>query len=282
MHIDDVMDMTAEFTGVAASSIYRAKKEFRECDGKFSTPGKVKPNAKGKRTRIQIYDEFTLSAIRKKVHTFFRANDPPTVKKVCDAVNEDLTLPNFTYRTLLRVMHDLGFVYKTRSRNSMLIERDDIVLWRRRYLREIRRLVAEKKPVYYLDETWLNAGHTKSRVWQDTTVKCKRDAFLNGLTTGLKQPTGKGGRLIVVHAGNEDGFVNNAGLVFRAKKGTGDYHEEMDGPRFEKWFKEQLLPNIKPNSTIVIDNAPYHTVKTEKIPNTSTRKPAIQAWLTSK
>ena len=128
----------------------------------------------------------------------------------------------------------------------------------------------------------MNAGHTKSVVWQDTTIKCRRQAFLDGLTTGLQQPSGKGERLIVLHAGNEEGFVKGAELVFRAKKGTGDYHEEMDGPRFEKWFTEQLLTNIKLNSVIVIDNAPYHTVKLEKIPTTKTRKADIQAWLTSK
>lgn len=49
----------------------------------------------------------------------------------------------------------------------------------------------EKKKIYYLDETWLNEGHTTTNVWTDTNVKNKRDAFLDGLTTGLKNPSGK-------------------------------------------------------------------------------------------
>lgn len=138
------------------------------------------------------------------------------------------------------------------------------------------------RPIYYLDETWVNAGHTKGKVWEDGNVTTREEAFRQGLTTGLRAPSGKGGRLILLHAGSKEGFVNAACLIFRATKGTGDYHKEMDGPRFENWFSEQLLPNIKPNSVIVMDNAPYHSVRLEKVPTSSTRKSDIQSWLTEK
>lgn len=75
--------------------------------------------------------------------------------------------------------------------------------------------------IIYLDETWVNAGHTKEYVWQDTTVKSSQDAFLKGLTTGLAAPSGKGARLILVHAGSSaTGFVEGAADYFRAKKGA--------------------------------------------------------------
>lgn len=71
-----------------------------------------------------------------------------------------------------------------------------------------------------MDETWVNAGHTKEYVWQDTTVKSSQDAFLKGLTTGLAAPSGKGARLILVHAGSSaTGFIEGAADYFRAKKG---------------------------------------------------------------
>lgn len=114
-------------------------------------------------------------------------------------------------------------------------------------------------------------------------MSSREDAFRKGLTTGLRAPSGKGGRLIVLHAGSENGFVDGASLVFRAKKSvTSDYHSEMDGPRFERLFKEQLLPNIEPRSVIVMDNASYHSVQLEKVPSTSSRKAEIQSWLTQK
>lgn len=175
---------------------------------------------------------------------------------------------------------DLGFTFVKRNRDSLLMERTDLVLWRATYLRAIRKHRLDDKTIYYLDETWVNAGHTRSKVWKDTTVKTPRDAFNKGLTVGLKNPSGKGERLIVVHAGSSEGFVDGAAEVFRAKKGSGDYHEEMDGARFEKWFTEKLLPNLRPNSVIVMDNASYHSVRLHTLPSSRTRKQAIQEWLT--
>ena len=159
--------------------------------------------------------------------------------------------------------------FSKRKRDSKLIEREDIIAWRHRYLRTIRKYRREHKTLYYLDETWVNADHTMEKVWQDVDVRQQphQSTWLQGLTKGLKDPSGKGGRWIVLHAGSANGFVRNGLLVFQSKK-TGDYHEEMDSARFEKWFTEQLLPNIIPNSVIIMDNAPHHSVKFEKVNNT--------------
>lgn len=53
----------------------------------------------------------------------------------------------------------------------------------------------------------------------------------------------------------------------------------MDQNVFLKWFETQLLPNVKPNSVIVMDNAPYHTVRVDKAPTTASRKEHIISWL---
>lgn len=55
--------------------------------------------------------------------------------------------------------------YMKRDRKSVLIERDDIVRWRRKYLTTIKEYRRQNRPIYYLDETWLNEGHTKEKVW---------------------------------------------------------------------------------------------------------------------
>ncbi|XP_057671272.1 uncharacterized protein LOC130903016 [Diorhabda carinulata] len=122
-------------------------------------------------------------------------------------------------------MTEINFKYLKRSHKSVLIERDDIVRWRRQYLTSIKCYRSEGRPIYYLDETWLNEGHTKAKVWIDTNIKNKTQAINEGLSTGLKSPSGKGKRLIILHAGCEQGFVNDALLVFESKK-TGDYHED--------------------------------------------------------
>ncbi|KAG0433821.1 hypothetical protein HPB47_019557 [Ixodes persulcatus] len=56
----------------------------------------------------------------------------------------------------------------------------------------------------------------------------------------------------------------------------------MDGVHYHKWFTQKLLPALPPESVIVIDKAPYHSVKEEKVPLMSSLKKDIQAWLSKK
>jgi len=55
----------------------------------------------------------------------------------------------------------------------------------------------------------------------------------------------------------------------------------MNGESFENWFSN-ILPPIEENAVIVLDNAPYHSRRLEKIPTTSLKKGDIQNWLYSK
>ncbi|XP_072389313.1 uncharacterized protein [Diabrotica undecimpunctata] len=180
-----------------------------------------------------------MNLIRRTVYTFFLENKPPTIKKVKAKLLENDMIPPMSRETLRTILHKLNFRYMKRSRQSILINKEEIVSWRRRYLRTIRDYRVSKTKIYYLDETWINAGHTVSKIWHDTTVKTPRQAFIEGLSTGLQAPSGKGQRLIVAHIGSDTGFLQNSALVFVSKK-TGDYHEDMDAACFEKWFENVL------------------------------------------
>ena len=46
-----------------------------------------------------------------------------------------------------------------------------------------------------------------------------------GKKRGIRKPSGKGSRFIILHAGGERGWVDGAVLVFQSKKATGDYHQ---------------------------------------------------------
>ena len=139
-----------------------------------------------------------------------------------------------------------------------MLERPDIAELRHRYLSKIKKYREARKKIIYTVETWVNLGHVSSKSWQDITVKSARDAFLKGLSTGLKNPSGKGERLLVTHAGGDNEFVPNAELIFKGSNSSGDYHKEMNSDVYELWFEEQLLPNIPENSVIVLDH--YNTV----------------------
>lgn len=58
-------------------------------------------------------------------------------------------------------------------------------------------------------------------------------------------------------------------------------YDDMNVENFLKWFCD-ILPLLKVDAVIVLDNGPYHSVKSEKIPTSSWTKPAIVQWLESK
>lgn len=175
--------------------------------------------------------------------------------------------------TLLRSLNRLGFTYGIGKRRSTLRERDYVVLARRRYL---RRKIANrnfdgslKQAEVYLDETYINKNHSNQFTW-----------YLDEDGPWVNKPSGKGPRLIIVHAITKDGWVNGAQLIFDAKKRTGDYHGQMNWENFSKWFEIQLLPNIPANSLIIMDNAGYHNVLADdSFPTPKTRKEGLLAWL---
>ncbi|XP_040061736.1 uncharacterized protein LOC120836761 [Ixodes scapularis] len=153
---------------------------------------------------------------------------------ILNEIKKNDDFPSFSHATLCRVLNKLGFAFTTRKRSSLLLERNDLVLWRASYLRSIKEYRQDNTPIYYLDET-----------------RGARRALLLGATE-----------------------------VFRAKKGNSDYHQGMDGQRFEEWFTK-LLANLKPMGVVVMDNASYHSVKLHSLPTTSTKKLGIHQWFSN-
>ncbi|GBM76097.1 hypothetical protein AVEN_122563-1 [Araneus ventricosus] len=217
------------------------------------------------------------SARKSALNIFIRLKDEnpnATIKSIVDRASE---LTGVSASTLFKIEKEAkSGILQTPGK-----KRPNAVGKRTRLNTDIKLYKEQQKIIYYLDETWVNAGISTTKVWQDKTIKSCSDARRKGLSTGLKGPSGKGGRLIITHVGSERGFVNDAADIFSSKK-TKDYHEEMDGNHFESWFKSKLIPKLEPNSIIVMDNASYHSVKEEKLPTQSWRKKDIQEWLTNK
>lgn len=95
----------------------------------------------------------------------------------------------------------------------------------------------------------------------------------------IKIPLGGGGRYIIIHAGSRRGFVDDGLKCFHTTQIDGDYHKSMDSKVFEDWFQTQLVPNLLPNSLIVMDNAPYHSRIINKCPTSSNNKADIIQYL---
>ena len=118
---------------------------------------------------------------------------------------------------------------------------------------------------------WVNLNYTHNTLW----VCEKPDGSID---PPLSVPLGKGQRFIILHAGSTAGFVPNGLYLFKSRS-TKNYHEETDGQRFKEWFKNQLPPNIRPNSIIIIDNGKYHSVEINKAPILNNKKQELQDWL---
>ena len=72
----------------------------------------------------------------------------------------------------------------------------------------------EQRPVVYLDETWANSHDGRERTWVE------KDEKTGGTKGGMRKPSGKGSRLIILHVGGEEGWIKGAESVFQSKKST--------------------------------------------------------------
>lgn len=130
------------------------------------------------------YSELDKYARRRKIHQFFFRNEFPTIDKVLKDVNEDPDLPSFRRRTVYKLLRSLNFRHEKRGNNSLLTERDEKVIWRREYLRNIGRFKSENLTIYYLDDSWVNAGDKVETLRWSFCVNFQ--AISDGLSTDEK------------------------------------------------------------------------------------------------
>lgn len=228
---ENLMVKVSKLSKIGLGTVKKTIAQYKRT-GNVSSP----INKKKRQTVVDKVDDFDKNAIRQKIHAFWFRREIPTLLKIIQVVNDDPDLPNLSRSSFHRLLKSMQFEYTKRDRNSALTEREDLVAWRRSYISDIRRYRKEGRTIYFLDETWVNAGDCSSKVWVDQTIQSHRDAFLRGLTTGTRNPTGKGKRLIVVHIGSAEGFVAGGLLCFESKKNISDYHDEMNGDTFFEWF----------------------------------------------
>lgn len=265
------IEQTAKGLGIGQATVRRIMAEYNK--NKQNVPDSL-PKTRGR-------PEYTIpSILQPLVRQYIRSQNLKGRHVSVDLVRNYLanTSPdyNFPTTTLWRTLSRWGFTYGTGKRRSALKERDYVILSRRRYLRQ-KRLNRQSngsllRPEVYLDETFINKNHSNQFTW-----------YFDEDGPDVNKPAGKGERLIVVNAITLEGWVNNAQLVFEAKKRTGDYHGQMDWDNFSAWFTKQLLPNIPENSIIIMDNASYHnTTEESTFPKSNARKESLRKWLDDK
>lgn len=239
----DTINRVMESTGIGRVTVRNTISQYKQ-KKTLSSPNK----SRAKPSLFDKIDDQDRTGLRRKVHSVWLNRELPTVDRILLDVNEDPSLPNFKRTSLYRVIKKLDFVFAKRKRCTVLTEKEDLIVWRRKYLHDVREYRKDGRTVYYVDETWLNA-----------------DDRLH----------------VALHVGSENGFLPGGLLCLAAKKNTGDYHDEISGDDFRGWF-ESVIPALEPNSVIVVDNAPCHSVEVEKYPNGGWKKESVREWLVSK
>jgi len=227
-----------------------------------------------KQIRNNISDKLYESekcTIRRIIHSFWFEKQIPTLDKIYARINAHEELPNFNKPTLCSLLRNyMGFEFVKRTDTSAVVEKDDIILLRRNYLEAIMKYRCDGRPIYYMGETCINIGESAGK-----------DCFSKDLSIRPTKPNGKDKWLVVVHIGNEDGFVQGGLFCFESKGNTKDYRVEMNGDIILEWLKN-VMPYLKDYAVIVMDNAPYHSLKHEEVPTSATEKSVIIEWLRSK
>lgn len=178
----------------------------------------------------------------------------------------------FGRTTLYKTLGILGFKFNSKRHNyyDRLRENEENVLLRAKYLKYFFNYIGERRPLVYMDESWINKNTVPGKGWHDGTTDTV-DAI----------PPGKGARWILIGAGSKDGWISESFRMWKGNVQSEDYHHEMCSEIFLDWFQKYLLPNVEPNSVIVFDRATYHLELTDdsKGASSSMKKEDLATWL---
>lgn len=225
-----------------------------------------------KSTKLKSLDNFDIDVIMRKVDEMFAQRIVITLRKLRTFLKEDSQL-DVGKTTLWKIMKSKGFAFKkTGGNRRVLCERHDLQVARCKYLRALEDVRKRKLNLVYLDETWIGCNHTSSKEWMS------KDG-----TTARLLPTGRGQRLILLHAvDNTEGFLPDCKLLFKSLSTDGrDFHKEMNSMVFEDWVEHNLLPSLPEPSCIIMDNASYHSrLCPESVaPTMTSKKEEMKTWL---
>ena len=125
-----VIAKTATATGVSKNSVR-----------KIVSAGKVIDEGKTRKAKVRFrkLDNFDVGVIRRIIHNLYRENISPSLKKILLQLKEKMNFP-YGKTHLWRLLKKMGFGYEKRGRHRIISERPEIIAWRERYLRRIRKI----------------------------------------------------------------------------------------------------------------------------------------------
>ena len=189
-------------------------------------------------------------------------------------------------RTLQNVLSSMGYRY---GKANVIGKMNDVWYTARirtfliQYSEALKEEQAGRCIIVYTDESYVNANHARKLTWYSPVATEKNEVV---------RPTGKGKRLVLLHAFTKDGWLANdtsihndrvdqlsfsCELIYEAEKGDGDYHDNMNGSIYMQWLNNRLLVAFnkrypRQKMVLVLDNASYHHVRGEDWINVHTMR----------
>lgn len=229
------------------------------------TPKKVRPqdnsafkldNIDYNAIRNVVYDDFFI--VFKNNHTIKSVK-----KKLLNLIGIDIQ--EYTLKIILK---DMGFQFmKTDCNRTLLAERPDVRIKRIEYIKKIQALrSAGSNIVYIMEGSYVQFSDARAS---------SSDNHQNMAKPLIER------RIVILHAGNEKGFISGALMLGICSDSVGDSNIQISTEQYHTWLCHQLIPNLPTNSVLVIENAPHNTQVLEKAPSffSSTE---MKAWLIQK
>lgn len=138
-----------------------------------------------KKTKTNLNHE-ELNQIREIIYNFHKTEGRlVTLNGLCKKVENDMQVKLSVF-SMKKVIKKLGFRFiRTKNNRLKLIEKDDIVLKRIKYLSDILHFRKTGRPIKFVDETYVHTYYSTVKAWQDDS------------TEGFMPKIGKGQRFIV-------------------------------------------------------------------------------------
>lgn len=166
------LDRVALYTGASKSSIRRIHDEDEERnrlhrDNLLSSPGKKRPRP----TVVQKVDDFDFGIIRRTIEKFYLVfKVVPTTRKLLKELKKEINFP-YGRESLRQLLKANGFYWrKCQNKRKILMERPNILHWRYKYIKAIKKYRGEGRNIIYIDETWVDNDLTFKKCWQSDSV----------------------------------------------------------------------------------------------------------------
>jgi hypothetical protein len=262
------VQMPADALGIGLATVNRVMATDRKDPDSLHAP----PQLRGRPT--YSVDVAHQEAIRASMRQANLEGRHITLESIRSILQEKSPEASCHLSTLARTLDRWGCEFGKGTRTQHVKEKDYIIVARQHYLRKMRqnRVSSGRRlihPAVSLDQSYVHKNHRNDFVWYSSEEG-----------PWIQKPTGKGERLIIMNAMTKDGWVPEAKVVLKSTRKTGDYHGQMHGDVFQKWFVEKLLPPIPNASLIIMANASYHNILSDySAPTPTCSKEKIRTWI---